>query len=94
MFNNKIWSSFGYLSVNELIQNLWNYFDFKSDQEFKFCNESKLDELIHFNIWWLCVEWPTFFPDLMTVCQEISSGNETFMPGTPDNEKIYFFCVF
>ena len=53
MFNNKIWSSFGYLSVNELIQ-----------------------------------------LDLRTVCQEISSGNETFMPGAPDNEKIYFFCVF
>ena len=34
------------------------------------------------------------FPDLLTVYQEISSANETFMPGAPDNEKIYFFIAF
>lgn len=51
-----------YLDVIEYLQILWTYFEHKRENE-----KCYVDDLILFNLEWLCLTWPDFFPNLLCV---------------------------
>ena len=51
-----------YLDVIEYLQILWTYFEHKRENE-----KCYVDDLILFNLEWLCLIWPDFFPNLLCV---------------------------
>ena len=49
------WMWYEGLTTVQYVQNLWCYFEFPS----------KLEDLIYYNFWWMCLDWPPLFPDIM-----------------------------
>ena len=61
MSNIKKWFWYKNLTIIQYLQNLWCFFYYKREKNYhEFC---EMDELIHYNFSWLCVDWPVFFPD-------------------------------
>lgn len=57
------------LTIIQYLENLWCFFDYKREK-----NYHEINEVIHYNFSWLCVDWPVFFPDLMLIYEKIATG--------------------
>ena len=53
-FDRERWHWFGGITTVEYLQNLWCYAEYPD----------KFPNYIYCNFWWLCVNWPSFFPDI------------------------------
>ena len=78
------WSSFKDLSTIQLIQNLWCYMDIKRERN-SWYEFDIFDEYIGYNFWFLCINWPKFFPD-MFVYKKVEEIDKHFDPRAPANE--------
>ena len=63
------------------MQNLWCFFE---------DGEEKYGEHTYYNFWWMCLDWPSFFPDVLEIYKEIEERHERYCPGAPCNKGNFF----
>ena len=80
------WSFFKDMSTVEYSQNLWCYMSVKREQN-NWNEFSIFDEYIGYNFWFLCIDWPKLFPEIMYVYKKIVIGDENFHTGAPANQR-------
>ena len=62
------------MTIDEHLENLWKFFDYKREE-----GKFYVDDLMLFNLEWICLKWPILFPDLLYIYEQIEAGNKHYV---------------